>query len=219
LTLSGATLVAAGTWLHPTNADPNDSLAAFTEYAETHRASWVASHLIQLGGLVAILLVIVLLTRALAVAPRSGLALVTTTAAAATIAVAAVLQAVDGVALKASVDRWADATQPEKPSLFAASLAVRDVEIGLAALSSLLLGFTTLAFGLAIWRASDGRHIVEFLLLAASAILAVGGAIIAVDGFSAAGMNLTSLGGILAAIGTGAAAARARRVLSTSSSG
>jgi hypothetical protein len=50
---------------------------------------------------------------------------------AAGLATAALLQAVDGVALKATVDLWSGAGE-DRSSLFAAALAVRQVEIGLA---------------------------------------------------------------------------------------
>ena len=54
------------------------------------------------------------------------------------LAVAAVLQAVDGVALKAMVDLWTGADE-DRSSLFAGALAVRQIEIGLDALFALLL--------------------------------------------------------------------------------
>jgi len=62
----------------------------------------------------------------------------------------AALQAVDGVALKMMVDRWAAASEPEKTALFAAAYGVRQIEIGLAGMSCLLLGLTATIFGLAL---------------------------------------------------------------------
>ena len=44
----GAVLLFVGTYLHPMQADPNDPLAAFVEYAADQ--NWVASHLAQLAG-------------------------------------------------------------------------------------------------------------------------------------------------------------------------
>ena len=52
---------------------------------------------------------------------------------AAAIAVTAVLQAVDGVALKAIVDMWAHASAADRYIMFAAAQAVRQVEIGMDA--------------------------------------------------------------------------------------
>jgi len=64
--------------------------------------------------------------------------------------VAAALQAVDGVALKVMLDRWAAATGEARALAFEAAFAVRQVEIGLASLLSLVSGFTLTVFGVAI---------------------------------------------------------------------
>jgi hypothetical protein len=122
LALAGAAALAIGTVLHPAQADPQVSADAFAEYAATGRAEWVISHLLQLAGVVAMFTAVVIL---------AGLALggawprVLTALAGASMAVAAVLQAVDGVALKATVDLWAAAAPDGKAALFDAALAVR----------------------------------------------------------------------------------------------
>jgi hypothetical protein len=59
---------------------------------------------------------------------------------AASVAAAAALQAVDGVALKAIVDRWAHASGDARARVFEAAFAVRQIEIGFASLLSLLFG-------------------------------------------------------------------------------
>jgi len=43
LAVVGALLLLAGVWLHPSQADPQDSLAAFTEYAADSRPPGSAS--------------------------------------------------------------------------------------------------------------------------------------------------------------------------------
>src|SRR5207245_31590 len=48
--IAGSVLLLLGTALHPMGADPNDAVAAFTEYAADRL--WVASHLMQLAGVV-----------------------------------------------------------------------------------------------------------------------------------------------------------------------
>jgi hypothetical protein len=92
----------------------------------------------------------VLLGRLLAVGPAQAVATVETAGAIASLAVAAALQAVDGVALKAMVNTWAAAPEQEKAGLFHAALAVRQIEIGLASMTSLLFGLTTSLFGTAL---------------------------------------------------------------------
>jgi hypothetical protein len=69
---------------------------------------------------------------------------------AASIAVAAALQAVDGVALKAMVDRWVAATGDTRGLTFEAAFAVRQIEIGLAGFLSLLSGLTLAVLGAAM---------------------------------------------------------------------
>jgi hypothetical protein len=78
------------------------------------------------------------------------------------------LQAVDGVALKVLVDRWAAASTEARSLAFEAAFVVRQIEIGLAALLSLASGLTLLVFGLAIvlsrrypvWLGGLGRWLV-----------------------------------------------------------
>jgi hypothetical protein len=74
--------------------------------------------------------------------------------AVASVALAAALQAVDGVALKATVDRWAAAEEAARPLAFEAALALRQLEIGLAVVLSLLSGLTLVALGLAVLRSA-----------------------------------------------------------------
>jgi hypothetical protein len=50
--IAGAAMLFIGTYLHPQQADPNDAVAAFAEYAADQL--WVASHLLQLAGFVLI---------------------------------------------------------------------------------------------------------------------------------------------------------------------
>src|SRR3954467_1314018 len=129
LALLGAALLTVGTLLHPAHADPGSPAAAFAEYAGVSRGLWVAAHLLQPGGGAGPVLMIVLLARALDGTPGSAWARVTAVFGTAGLATAAVLQAVDGVALKAMVDLWSGAGE-DRAQLFAAALAVRQVEIG-----------------------------------------------------------------------------------------
>jgi hypothetical protein len=71
-------------------------------------------------------------------------------AAAASLAVAAVLQAVDGIALKALVDSWAQASGPQQAVAFGAAESVRWLEIGINSLFRLLQGTTLVVIGLAL---------------------------------------------------------------------
>ena len=60
--------------------------------------------------------------------------------------VAAALQAVDGIALKFMVDRWMSAPPDSKSLFFESAFGVRQIEIGLASMMSLLFGLTVVLF-------------------------------------------------------------------------
>jgi hypothetical protein len=128
LAIDGVVLLLAGTVLHPMQADPAVAEAAYAEYAADRY--WVASHLLQLAGTWATIASLLLSAQRLEAEVAAPLARL---GSAFGIAAAAALQAVDGVALKAMVDRWAAAaSEAEKVALFAATYAVRRTEIGLA---------------------------------------------------------------------------------------
>lgn len=131
--IGGSLLLFVGTILHPSEADPNNSMAAFTEY--TANQLWVVSHLTQFTGIALIVVALLLLMHQMEQA--RGLAQMAKGGAIASLAMAASLQAVDGVALKVIVDSWAAAPAIQKEDLFYAAFAVRQVEIGLASFSSL----------------------------------------------------------------------------------
>jgi hypothetical protein len=145
----GVATLFAGTILHPMGADPNDAPAAFAEYAlDGH---WVWSHLAQFMGVTLLALALIGFAAELdqgvsALWGRIGVAL-----AIGLVATAAALQAVDGIALKRMVDRWAAAGPEQKPLVFEAVFAVRQIEIGLAGFLSFVTGLTIAAFGLALY--------------------------------------------------------------------
>lgn len=141
----GSVVLLVGTWLHPLEADPNDAVAAFSEYAAD--PLWVTSHLMQLGGVALIVAALLVLARQMEAASGTGWARIAAGGAIASLAVTAVLQAVDGIALKVMVDTWAAASATQKEVAFHAALAVRQVEIGLASVLSLLFGLTVTVYG------------------------------------------------------------------------
>src|SRR5262245_20127424 len=145
LACAGAVALSIGTFLHPAGAAPNDAPAAFAEYAADR--TWIFSHLLQFAGVALMMGALVLLARWLGGGRAAGWVLLCVASAAAGLAVAAALQAVDGVALKAMVDVWAAAPPAEQTTAIYAALAVRQVEIGLAALLGVMLGLTAIVYG------------------------------------------------------------------------
>lgn len=92
--LLGVVVFFAATALHPSDADPNDAVAAFQEYAAD--PLWVGTHLAQFLGILLIAASLMILARSLEVEPAGWLATVGSGGAVVSVAVAAVLQGVDG---------------------------------------------------------------------------------------------------------------------------
>lgn len=100
--IGGAALLVAGTALHPMEADPNNAVTAFAEYAADQL--WVASHLTQLAGVTLMVIALLILAQQIEAASGKVWSRLAAGGAVASLAAAAALQAVDGIALKAMVD-------------------------------------------------------------------------------------------------------------------
>lgn len=146
--VAGAVLLMLGTALHPLEADPADAAAAFAEYAGDDL--WVASHLGQFLGVVLIFIGLVGLSDSLRGQTAEWVTRLGIFFGVAAVATAAVLQAVDGVALKVMVDTWAKSEAEKKQIAFQGAMAVRQIEVGLASFSALLFGTVFVLFGSAV---------------------------------------------------------------------
>jgi hypothetical protein len=138
------------TQFHP-SGDENNHPVIFAKYAASD--PWVAVHVGQFAGVLVALSGFLVLYRVLAL--REQVPLLARCALAATLVTAAiwaVLQAVDGVALKQAVDAWAEASGAEKSIRFADAETVRWTEWGLQSYFRLLLGLTIVLFGVAVAR-------------------------------------------------------------------
>ncbi len=186
--VAGAVVLFIGTFLHPADADPNDAVAAFTEYAADQL--WVASHLMQLLGMIFIVGALIQLSRILSTGGAGLWAALGRAGAIASLGAAAATQAVDGVALKVMVDNWAAATEPEKMMIFQAAYGVRQIEIGLASMTALLFGLTVSLYGIAL--IVDGRlpGWLGWLALIGGIPISVAGVVMAYTGFSALAMAI-----------------------------
>jgi hypothetical protein len=180
--ISGAILLFLGTMLHPMSADPNQPLAAFTEYAADRH--WVATHLMQLLGVGLMVVALVLLSRRLHGGGAKVLAVLGEIGAIVSFAVAATLQAVDGIALKSMVNTWSRAADSEKAMLFYATVAVRQIEIGLASMMGLLLGITVVIYGIALWIVPDFPNWLGLLAIFGGVATVVASIVMAYTGFS-----------------------------------
>lgn len=187
--VGGALTLFVSTLLHPLNADPNDAPAAFAEYAAA--TIWVASHLGQFAGIVLLGVALVALASTMEAGAPSAWARIGVVATAASLAAAAALQAVDGVALKMMVDRWARATGDDRARAFEGAFAVRQIEIGMASLLSILFGLTIAVFGIAMLRSRRFPAWLGWVGLLGALGTVSAGVVQARTGFSALAMMLS----------------------------
>ncbi len=186
--LAGSVLLFVGTYLHPLGADPNQAVAAFTEYAADRL--WVASHLTQLAGVTLMVTALLFLAQQLEAGNATGWARLAAGGAIASLAVATALQAVDGIALKVMVDTWAAAPAVQKEVTFYAAFAVRQIEIGLASMLSLLMGLTVTMYGVALLVDHTYPRWVGGLAIMGGVPTAVTGVVMAYTGFSGLAMAI-----------------------------
>jgi len=182
----GAISLLVGTSLHPSHADPNDPYAAFSEYAAHH--DWVAVHLIQLLGIALMVVTLMALSKMMENGRGGMMAHLGTVGATTSLAIAAALQAVDGIALKLMVDRWANAPIANKDMLFYATVGVRQIEVGLASMLSLMLGSTAIIYGLAQRSDDNFPNGVSWLAIIGGLGTAAAGIAMSQTGFSNATM-------------------------------
>jgi hypothetical protein len=169
--------------LHPHRAQPNDSRAAFAEYAHSH--AWTEVHLGQYLG--TLLITIGLVTMATAMARHGGvggqLGRIAAITALVSTAVFAVQMAVDGVALKVAVDHWASAPREDRLAAYDVADSIRSLEKGLSAFFHLDNGLTLLALGLGL-AAGRRSRLVGWLGAAAGVGFLVEAVVTAETGFS-----------------------------------
>lgn len=181
---------AAGT-LHPGHVQPNDSVAVFQEYAAS--SVWTNVHIAQFVGgfLVAIALIILAASM-----PRTGvsgaLAFVAGVAGVLVAAVFAVQMAVDGVALKWTIDAWLAAAPADRPAALFVAESVRDLEKGLSGFFHLLNGTTLLTVGASIAAGRAYPRALGWLGIVAGVGFIAGGVATAHTGFSPASGELLS---------------------------
>jgi hypothetical protein len=183
MTLLGGLMQLPLAVLHPHHEQPNDSPAAFAEYARS--TDWVWVHLGQYLG--TLLLALGLVTLALSLSRQRGvtgqLGRLAVVATVITAAVFAVQMAVDGIALKAAVDNWAAASGADQVAAYDVADAIRATEKGLSALFHLNNAVTLLALGVAMM-CGRAHRILGCTGAAAGAGFFVVGALTARTGFS-----------------------------------
>jgi hypothetical protein len=150
--LAGVIIVIVSTAIHPSREDPANHPLVLAEYASDN--SWIAVHIGQLaGGIMVFAGGFVALFRLLVQSESStasilawiGLALAIMTAGA-----IAVLQAVDGIALKIAADSWIAAPSEEEAITFRVGEGIRFIEYGTNSIFRILQGTLAIIFGVGI---------------------------------------------------------------------
>ncbi len=184
LLLIGEVLFFGAGLLHPAREPANSHAAVFAEYAAS--ANWTAVHLGQFVGSALLLAGLIVLFFALNVR-SSGAAWVARFAAVSavvTLGLTAVLQAVDGVALKQAVDAWAASPASEQSARFASAETIRWLEWAARSYQFFMLGVTFVLFGAAIsWAGSVPRFLGYLAVLVGLADLGQAW-IVGAEGFS-----------------------------------
>jgi hypothetical protein len=151
LLAAGFVLLALVTRLFHPSHDENNHPVIFDKYE--HSDAWVAVHMGQFVSVLIALAGFVALHRLLETRGKDVLlARLAVGATIATAAVWAVLQAVDGTALKEATEAWAHASLDERGLRFGDAETVRWTEWGLQSYFRLLMGITLILFGTALAR-------------------------------------------------------------------
>ena len=152
--IAGAIIMILSTMIHPSDEDPFNHPLVLAEYA--HSELWVGIHIGQfvgtmmvfVGGFVAIYRLLSNTESSIV----SLLGLVGLALAIITASTFAILQAVDGVALKFAVDSWMASPEgkEEKDTIFRVAEGIRWIEYGVNSVFRLLQGTVVIVFGLVI---------------------------------------------------------------------
>ena len=185
LLLVGQLLFIVVTLLH-TDGEANNHPVIFAKYAAS--STWKVVHLgqfaamaILLAGLLALHFALDAEREAARWASRFGAA-----SALVTLALYAVVQAVDGIANKQAVDAWLSALPEEKAARFASAEAIRWLEWGVRSYQNFALGLALLLFGAAFVRSTGIPKLLGSLVVLSGLSYWVQGWVVGAQGFSQA---------------------------------
>ena len=204
LLAAGFILFALITQLFHPHEDENNHPVIFDKY--DHTEAWVIVHIGQFLAVLIALAGFVALHRLLETRGKDVvLARLALGATIATGAVWAVLQAIDGTALKEATEAWAHASGAEKTARFADAETVRWTEWGLQSYFRLLMGITFILFSTALARAQLVSRFFAAAGIVAGLLYMTIGVAVGHTGLDKPGgpivqlLMLTFVGGILAA--------------------
>ena len=182
--LAGQTLYIVITQLHA-GGEANDHHHIFETYADN--GIWTAVHLGQFFGIAAILagMAAVLFTLEARTETMKTFAAFGVALSVAALALYGALQAVDGVALKQTVNAWAAATDAEKAARFASAESIRWLEWGMRSYQDVAMGLALILLAFVMRRAGLSGMMALLTVVSGLALLAQGW-IAGTDGFTSA---------------------------------
>ena len=179
-------LVVTSVVLHPGGGATFE--ATFANYAAS--GDWAAVHLGEFVGTALFFGGLLVLFFALNVpeGPARWLAFFGAISAGVTLVLAAVLYAVDGVALKQAVDVWASAPAAEKATSYASVLAIRWVEWGITSYQDFMWGLALVLFAITIVVTARITRPIGYLMGLSGLAWLVLGWLVGTRGFTSANM-------------------------------
>jgi hypothetical protein len=150
--LAGLVIIIVSTIFHPSTQPLTNHPLVFAEYAASK--TWIASHIGQFAGVMLVFaggfVDLYLLLASSESSVVKAVALLGLAAAIVAACTFAILQAVDGIALKRAVDSWVAAPTDEKVAAFRVAEGIRWIEIGTNSIFRILQGSVAIVFGVAI---------------------------------------------------------------------
>ena len=190
--LAGIVIIIVSTLFHASSEDLMDNPVVFAVYAESD--AWIAAHIGQFAGVMLVfaggfVALFRLLVKSESGTTASALAWFGLAVAIITASTYAILQAVDGIALKIAVDTWyaippiAD-SEEEKAIAFRVAEGIRWTEIGINSYFRILQGTVGIIFGVAIAKSALLSRWIGVVGIFAGAATILAGVIVAYVGFS-----------------------------------
>ena len=187
LLLVGLVLTILAQVPHPVGSSPAN-LEQFAAYAASAVEFWTAIHLAQFLGEALLLTGLLVLFFALNLSERMPrmVGILGAVSAGVALALAGVELAVDGVALKQSVDAWASAPAAEKAARFASAEAIRWLEWGTSAYENVVMGLAMVLLGIVVAWTGRVPRLIGFFMGASGVAIVVAGWLTAIAGFGGA---------------------------------
>ena len=188
--LAGLVIIIMSTLFHASSEDLMDNPVVFAVYAESD--PWIAAHIGQFagvmlvfaGGFVALFRLLVGSESGTTASALAWFGLVTAILVAGSFAI---LQSVDGIALKIAVDNWyaiPPADSEEKAIAFRVAEGIRWTEIGINSYNRILQGAVAIIFGVAIAKSALLSRWIGGVGIFAGAATVIAGVGVAYVGFA-----------------------------------